>query len=271
MEACMTKIDDQEYLLNEQYRDAQKLNARVRLHMSFSLNRYGWFHWVFDHFDLAPAARILELGCGPGDLWRENKNRIPDGWTITLSDFSSGMLDQARRNLSDHPHPFVFRQIDAQDIPCEDGSFHAVIANHCLYHVPDRAKALTEICRVLAPNGWLFATTVGINHLREMDELVEGFVPGTQDVFRNSQNPFTLENGEVQLQPWFSDIRVDRYPDALHVTESSPLVDFVFSTVRHGLDERQRPAFTTFIEGKIDAHGMVKITKDSGMFTARKL
>jgi len=267
----MTKIQDADYLLNDQYRDAGNLNARVRLHMAFSINPYGWFQWIFDHYDLLPEARVLELGCGPGDLWRQNAHRIPAGWTITLSDFSPGMLDQARHNLGDHPHPFEFRQIDAQEIPFESGTFQVVIANHCLYHIPDRPKALSEIQRVLAPQGWFYATTVGENHLVEMDQLVDSYLPGTQDVFHHAVNPFTLENGGAQIEPWFSEVQIDRYPDALHVTAAPPLVDFVFSTVRHGLDESRRQDFTAFVGSKIAAHGMLKITKDSGMFTARKL
>lgn len=267
----MTKLQDKDYLLGDQYRDAGRLNARVRLHTAFSINQYGWFRWVFDHYELLPEARVLELGCGPGDLWRQNAHRIPAGWTITLSDFSPGMLDQARDNLQDHPHPFEFRQIDAQEIPFEDGSFQMVIANHCLYHIPDRPKALAEIQRVLKPQGWFYATTVGVNHLVEMDELVDTYLPGTQDVFKHVDIPFTLENGGAQLQQWFSDVRVDRYPDALHVTESTPLVDHVFSTIRQGLDESRRQDFSAFIERKIAADGMVKITKESGIFTARKL
>ncbi len=266
----MTKFQDPEYLRNDQYRGAEKLNARVRLHMDFSLNQYGWFQWVFDHYELPLGARILELGCGPADLWHQNTHRIPSSWEITLSDFSPGMLDQARRNLRDHPHAFEFRLIDVQDIPFEDGSYQAIIANHCLYHVPDRAKALAEIHRVLEPQGCLFATTVGANHLREMDDLVDSFGLGTLDDFKNTQNPFTLENGGEQLKPWFLDIRLDRYPDALHVTETMPLVDYVFSTIRRGLEETQREAFSTYIERRIAADGMIKITKDSGMFTARK-
>lgn len=267
----MSKLQDQDYLLGDQYRDAGKLNARVRLHTAFSLNQYGWFLWVFDRYELPADARVLELGCGPGDLWRQNAHRIPEGWTITLSDFSPGMLEQARHNLGDHPHSFEFRQIDAQEIPFEDGNFQGVIANHCLYHVPDRPKTLAEIHRVLASQGWFYATTVGENHLVEMDELVDNYLPDTQDVFKHTEIPFTLENGGAQLQPWFSDVRVDRYPDALHITASSLLVDYVFSTIRHGLDESRRQDFTAYVERRIAADGMIKITKDSGMFTARKL
>src|SRR6476619_1676554 len=114
---------DQKYLLQDQYRDASNLDARVRLHVLFSTNRYGWMQWVFDQFNLAAKSRILEVGCGPGLLWLQNVARIPEGWDITLSDFSPGMLDEARRNLEKGARPFRFALIDAQSIPFEGQSF----------------------------------------------------------------------------------------------------------------------------------------------------
>ncbi|MGD0877639.1 MAG: class I SAM-dependent methyltransferase [Anaerolineales bacterium] len=138
--------------LKKQYKDSSNLDARVRLHQGFSVNKYGWQHWVFDQFKASNRWRIMELGCGPGTLWLDNLDRIPAGWDITLSDFSDGMLEQARHNLETH-RPFQFKIIDAQSIPFEDGHFDAVIANHMLYHVPNRSTALAEIWRVLKPAG----------------------------------------------------------------------------------------------------------------------
>jgi ubiquinone/menaquinone biosynthesis C-methylase UbiE len=144
-------LNDRDYL-KKQYKDSSNLDARIRLHQRFSVNKYGWHPWVFDHFDLPPACQILELGCGPGSLWLDNRTRIPPGWEITLSDFSTGMLEDARRNL-DPQCQFKYKVIDAQSIPCENGYFDAVIANHMLYHVSNRPAALAEIRRVLKPAG----------------------------------------------------------------------------------------------------------------------
>jgi len=59
--------------------------------------------WVFDQFNLAAKSRILEVGCGPGLLWLQNVARIPEGWDITLSDFSPGMLDEAANRRPGRP------------------------------------------------------------------------------------------------------------------------------------------------------------------------
>ncbi|MBN1200237.1 MAG: class I SAM-dependent methyltransferase, partial [Anaerolineae bacterium] len=264
---------DQDYLLNEQYRDHTNLSARAALHARFSTNTYGWHPWVFDRLlDLPPTARVLELGCGPGWLWRENLDRIPAGWTITLSDFSPGMVAEAQRHLQAAPRPFNFRCIDAQAIPFADAAFDAVIANHMLYHVPDRASALSEIRRVLKPGGRLFATTIGENHMRDLHDLLQQLVPEA-DAWSSLGGgvTFTLESGADELQESFDDVTMQRYDDAFVVTEAQPLVDYILSGhLRPVLTGVKLATVTAFINKEIAAKGAIRIGKDSGVFTARR-
>lgn len=190
----MSKFTDQQFLKTDQYKDSSNLDARVVIHQRFSTNPYGWFKWVFDTLLKLPVnAKILELGCGHGLLWKENTSRIPTGWNLTLSDLSSGMLDAAWRNLVVTGRAFQFKEIDAQSIPFEDETFDAVIANHMLYHVPDRPKAIAEIKRVLKHGGHLIATTVGENHMQEM--LGWYARVHVSKIWESFANPFTLEDG----------------------------------------------------------------------------
>jgi ubiquinone/menaquinone biosynthesis C-methylase UbiE len=262
---------DQSYLLTRQYHDGANLNARAQLHIRFRTNKQGWSHWVFEQLHLPPNAHILELGCGPGWLWAENLERIPDGWQITLSDFSAGMLVEAQQNLQGSPHPFRFSVIDAQMIPFEDATFDAVIANHMLYHVPDIAKAIAEIHRVIKPGGHFYAATNGTKHLREIDELVQHFAPGQARIFSGSLlNRFTFETAEELIQQRFSTMRLFYYEDALVVTEAEPLVAYVLSTHPEAIQsDEQIAAFARFVEAEMSATGAIVITKDTGVFEAQ--
>lgn len=69
----MSQYQDRAYLLNSQYKDTANFSARVRLHERFSINKYGWHRWVFDHFKSGEGSKVLELGCGPGLLWLSNR------------------------------------------------------------------------------------------------------------------------------------------------------------------------------------------------------
>jgi ubiquinone/menaquinone biosynthesis C-methylase UbiE len=262
----MPNIADQTYL-REQYKNAANLNDRIQLHVRFSTNRQDFHMWIFEQLKLAPDSRILELGCGPGSLWRPNMARIPAGWQITLTDFSPGMLAEARANLAG-AHPFAFEQADAQAIPFADASFDAVIANHMLYHVPDRAKAFAEIRRVLRPAGRFYAALNGAAHMREVYDLVHQFDP-TIGMWRPPGNQiFTIEQAQSELPHFFSYVLLHRYESALVVTEADPLVAYVASTADAKLTGARRAEFTRVVEERIAADGAIHITKDTGLFEA---
>lgn len=266
----MSKFTDQQYLKTDQYRDSSNLDARVMIHRRFSTNSYGWFKWVFDVVAKTPDnARILELGCGPGYLWKENISRIPAGWNVTLSDLSSGMLDAAWRNLVVTGRAFKFEEIDAQSIPYKDETFDAIVANHMLYHVPDRPKAIAEIKRVLKPAGRLITTTVSENHMKEMmDWFRQVHISKSWESFANS---FTLESGLVQLQPFFSEIRLSRYEDNLHITEIEPIMAYIHSSIRVSeLAEEELTKLQLDLEKELKEKGRIFISKDSGLFEAVK-
>jgi ubiquinone/menaquinone biosynthesis C-methylase UbiE len=221
------------------------------------------------------------LGCGPGTLWRENCERVPESWQITLSDFSPGMAQEARRNLTGARPGFAFGVLDAQAIPFAAASFDAVIANHMLYHVPDRTKAYAEIRRVLKPEGRCYAATNGPAHMRELHDRVrvaslKVYAQAQAEMTADPASPadswteaFNLETGQEELSRWFSAVALSRYPDALVVTEAEPLIAYVLSG-RYGAVLAGEPIgeFTRSVEEEIVRHGAVRITKDAGLFEA---
>src|SRR5215211_3214488 len=89
-----------ESLRASQYRDASNLNARIALHEQFSTNSHSLPLWLFDQLELPDDARILEIGCGSGNLWAENTKRIPEGWQISRG---HRLLRRRPRSLLEEP------------------------------------------------------------------------------------------------------------------------------------------------------------------------
>jgi len=269
-------INNQTFLREQQYRNASNLNARLAIHQRFSTNKYGWVPFVHDALAELPAdARILELGCGPATLWTSALDRVPPGWRITLTDFSPGMLDEAKQALGASGNPaagqFTFRQADAQEIPFPDASFDAVIANHMLYHVPDRSRAIGEIRRVLKPGGLFFAATNGENHMAEQWTLAEEFVRlhslPAADWHGTVGRTFSLENGAAQISEYFDQVEMRRYEDSLHVTEVEPLVRYLYSMGT--LPEERMDDVRVFVQKIMAETGAIDIGKATGLFVAR--
>jgi ubiquinone/menaquinone biosynthesis C-methylase UbiE len=266
-----SRSQNQQYLRDEQYKNSSNFMARVNLHARFSTNPYRWTSWLLDQIEAPADANVLEVGAGPGVLWRANKERVPQGWQITLSDFSPGMVAEEQHNLRDVAGNFRYEVIDAQSIPYDDVTFDAVIANHMLYHVPDISKALREIRRVLKPDGKLFAATNGANHMHELRELQRSY-----DKFVTSSAvsglAFTLENGMDWLTPIFPNVTLRLHEDELVVTEAKPLVDYILSawSFRHADEEAPVERFTAFVERALRDHGAIRISKNAGVFIAAK-
>lgn len=260
-------------LLAAQYHDATNLDARIALHQRFSTNPLGWHRWIFEQFEFPHNSRVLEIGCGSGALWRDNRERIPAGWRLALSDFSDGMVRDARGRL-DPPDRFRFLRADARSLPFPGEHFDAVIANHMLYHVPDRARALAELRRVLRPGGRFYASTVGARHLAELEALTRAFDRAlAADIFDEFTPAFLLDNGLPEVEAVFPGATMRVYPDALEVTEVAPLVAYVASTAsaRYAWARDHLAAFARHVEREMAARGgVIHITKESGLFVARR-
>ena len=269
---------DPEYV-RRQYRDPSNLNARITLHNRFSTNPYRLSRWIFDQFELPRRSRILELGCGPGHLWTENLDSLPEGCSITLTDVSPGMVAEAAARLGSDRR-FEFQVVDARELPFKSERFDTVVANHMLYHVPDRERTFSEINRVLKPGGTLYAATNGKNTHSEMGRMQRVLDPSrpTDDYFRDLLE-FSLENGAEQLSSWFSEVTLRRYEDALIVTETGPLVEYLLSGSAADSAVRGSNAgefglrvsdLIERLEQELASRGAIHITKDAGMFVARK-
>lgn len=191
----MNRVNNQTYLRSVQYSTDANLQARIRLHEQYSINNLDFHVWVFNHLQLPTSCRILEVGCGPGMLWRKNLDRIHPEWRVCLADFSPGMIRTAQSHiLPVHPH-FTTAGLDIQHIPFSEASFDVIIGNHMLYHVPDHPKVFGGIRRLLKPGGRFYASTNGQTHLQEMGELVTRFNPKYNNWGnRISTMSFTLEN-----------------------------------------------------------------------------
>lgn len=255
-------MNERRYLRDVQYRDDTNLNARVELHRRFSVNSGSFHSWVFDQLDVPDRASLLEVGCGPGHLWAANRERVPAGWEPFLSDFSYGMVTAARSRLG---AGFRFEVADAEALPHPSGTFHAAIANHMLYHVENRQRAIRDLARVLRPDGALYAVTNGRDHLRELDELMARWLPPR--AASEHAAAFGLENGAEQLAAGFADVEVRFWRDALEVTDAEAIVAYVRSLPVGS--EADTDGLRHEAAVAIEREGAFRVRKATGLFIAR--
>ena len=189
----MSQLTDRTVMAG-QYGTADKLSTRISIHDKYSVNRQGFGNWISDHYDIREGMKILELGCGTGEMWKGKEELIGKCSELVLSDFSEGMIEKTRETLGDDPK-ITYKVIDIQDIPYEDNEFDIVIANMMLYHVPDLQRGLSEVKRVLKQGGAFYCATFGEYGILEyIYELLKDHVTPGQ-----ANRSFTLQNGEEKL------------------------------------------------------------------------
>ena len=109
---------------------------------------------LFDRYALAGPLRILDLGCGTGEITRRLARRYPDAQLVGV-DILEHTVELARRVSADLGDRVRFEQGDAFALSFDADAFDLVVCRHMSQAVPDFPHVLAEITRVLSPGGWL--------------------------------------------------------------------------------------------------------------------
>lgn len=108
----------------------------------------------FSMGELAAGERVVDVGCGAGiDSLIAAKMVGPAGAVVGV-DMTVAMLEKARTS-ADGVDNVEFQQGFGEEIPVPDGWADVVISNGVLNLMPDKARALAEMARVLKPEGRL--------------------------------------------------------------------------------------------------------------------
>ena len=264
----LVQLSNEETNIIEQYKNAKNLNDRISLHEKYSTNKQGWFNWLFNQIDFSKFNRLLELGCGNGKLWQENRIDLRNR-EIFLSDISEGMVEEVRNKLGSDFNCIV---ADAEKIPFKDEYFDSIIANHVLFYLNDLNLGLKEIDRVLKSDGILYCSTYGKNHMKEITEIVQNFDSRINLSNHSLYDIFGLDNGESILKEYFFNVQRKDYEDSLEITESKPLIDYIMSC--HGNQNEilgpRLNEFKEYIEELLENNGKIVVTKQAGLFICKK-
>ena len=108
-----------------------------------------------------PGARLLDVGCGPGDDVLALAALVGPTGRVVGVDNSTTMLAEARRRAAaaGGAGPAEFRAGDAVALDFPDGSFDGARAERVLEHLADPEGALPELVRVVRPGGRVVAVS----------------------------------------------------------------------------------------------------------------
>jgi ubiquinone/menaquinone biosynthesis C-methylase UbiE len=128
------------------------------------LEKVAFSEWRKRAFEYLKGENILEVGVGTG----KNFDFYPFGKRITAIDFSSGMLNKARKKAEKKGTEVDLKDMDVQDLEFEDQSFDVVLATFVFCSVPNPIQGLKEIKRVCKKKG----KVILLEHVRPSGKLL---------------------------------------------------------------------------------------------------
>jgi len=100
---------------------------------------------------LRPGERVLDLAAGTGVVAREAAPFVGPAGRVVALDLNPAMLAVGQAQPAPAGPPVEWLEGDATRLPLPDAAFDAVLCQQGLQYVPDKAAALAEARRVLAP------------------------------------------------------------------------------------------------------------------------
>ena len=120
--------------------------------------------------NISDKSSVLDLCTGTGDLVKIIQKTHPKA-KITAVDFSKNMLDIARKQIKE----VEFIEADVTDLPFEGNSFDFITISYGLRNIQDRARAISEIYRLLKDDGKVLHLDFGEKNM--LGKMFEVFVP----------------------------------------------------------------------------------------------
>ncbi|MEJ8474155.1 class I SAM-dependent methyltransferase [Roseibium algae] len=215
--------------MTSQYATSSNFDIRVNFAKKYSTKN--WLGWLAERLPITSSDKVLDVGCGTGNIWLVLSHHEKYPGTLTLYDKSPAMLSKSTEVLKFMQAKSALTSLvgDAEDLPFEDNSFDTVLALHMLYHVKDQPKAVAEFARVLRPNGKLYLTS---NTTRNMKPIFEtAYQAFGQSGVRvdPGAHAFDPDTAKTLLSPHFQTVDKELFVDVYRVSSQEDVVNFLGS------------------------------------------
>jgi trans-aconitate 2-methyltransferase len=127
-----------------------------------------WGITVVGALDLAGDERVLDAGCGTGQVTERLLDRLPEGSVVAL-DGSPSMIDRARDRLGDTRAEYLVHDL-LEPIPV--GPVDAVLSTATFHWILDHDRLFANLAAVLKPGGQLVAQCGGAGNTVELGRVV---------------------------------------------------------------------------------------------------
>jgi DNA-binding transcriptional MerR regulator/ubiquinone/menaquinone biosynthesis C-methylase UbiE len=263
----LIRMMNEENMIVRQYQGVNNLLFRIRFHKLYSINLIQWFEWILSKMDFSSTNKLLEIGCGTGDLW-ENSTLNLRHREFFLTDINNNMLEVAKKTLGDD---YNYMVMDCEDITFKKSYFDIVLANHVLFYLNDLHRGLQEVKRVLKTDGIFYCTVYSQKHMQEIELIVKEYNPNIYLRESRMYEKFDVENGKELLSNYFSNVTFYKYEDYLQIDDAEVLIEYIMSCPgnQNEILGKKIEKFRQYIEDRVKEKGWIMVTEDMGIFICK--
>lgn len=109
-------------------------------------------------YRLGPQIRILDAGCGPGEVSSRLAEMFPRAQVLGV-DILDGPLALARERYAHLAPRLSFEHQSIFELPASIGTFDLTVCRHVIHSVPHADRVIAELMRVTRPGGRLHLIT----------------------------------------------------------------------------------------------------------------
>jgi ubiquinone/menaquinone biosynthesis C-methylase UbiE len=122
---------------------------------------------LFARYTLPHHARILDAGCGTGEIASRLAELYPDARVLGV-DIIEAHLDLARSRYAHLVPRLEFERQSIFELRAEDATFDLTVCRHVIQSIPHPDRVLAELVRVTRAGGWLhvIAEDYGMLHFQ---------------------------------------------------------------------------------------------------------
>jgi trans-aconitate 2-methyltransferase len=228
-----------------------------------SSNQKKWALELLSKLDLKGSERVLDIGCGDGEITAAIARRVPRGSAVGI-DSSRDMVDLAVRHYPPERFPNIsFLLKDARELDF-DKDFDAVFSNACLHWVVDHQAVLAGIRRCLKPSGRLLLQMGGKGNAATVLQAIAAVLkmPRWAGYFEGFTLPYAFY-GPDDYRPWLADLglqagRVELLPKEMTHEGSGAFAAWLRTTWLPYTQRVSEPLREEFIRDIVTAHAHMR-------------
>jgi len=208
----------------------QQANFRYGLYERYGTSGQRWHEWLFKQLPLGAGMRVLDVGCGHGNVWHDSWKEIPGGCQITLMDkemdglqYLHGIYLERRRELAEGT-AFSFLCEDAEEWECPAQRYDLILAVHLWSYIREKEGLLQKLHRGLTGGGRLvstFSSQVSVEDVNRLLEpvlrrrVLEAYEERRRGFVRQMEELFAGEFGRVSRRVFRNSLRIDQPEELL--------------------------------------------------------